>query len=183
MELYTHPSAPAISREVRRRMHAFDWRLAVTWSPVSIDLQTSYPINFRGQDGVWIPEPVPVYHVWCKEEATGRYHYIRSHPRFGHREIDGLEADAARHMSPGELVHEQRKVVAMREERAKKAWVERNADKRAANKSRITDLLVDGKSGQRDAKISSYAGQTNRGTRGTVMTDARDDGWELPEEE
>jgi hypothetical protein len=57
---------------------------------------------------------------------------------------------------------------------------DKHKDQVVANKSRINDLLLNGKTGKRTAKISSYGGQTNRGTPDQeFLVDPREDGWEL----
>lgn len=52
-------------------------------------------------------------------------------------------------------------------------------DRAKANQKRIGDLVFHGKSGRRQAKMASYAGQTNRSTPGDLLPDAREDGWDL----
>lgn len=181
--LYNWSCGPQVDRSVIERMHRLDRRLAVTYSPVSIDPTTSQPLE-TAQGLV----RDPAFHLWA-QDPDGNWWWVNSFPAesgFGHREVTALEADAARRMSPAEILA--RRLNFGEERRAKGLRAHRayHEDLLKANRSRIANLLeLDGRtrrSSDRQAKMFSYRGMSNRSTPGVIEKSAREDGWETKEE-
>lgn len=177
MQLYRDTDAPSLDRGVERRLARLDPNLEVTWSKWSINGLTSQPILHRGR-----PVYDPAYHLWRRDRGTARYHYVRAYLEFGHNEVYALEADAARTMRPEEIIALNQQLYEDRVAREDAARKQERADMIQANRGRISDLVFDNKLGRRDAKITSFSGQTHRGTPGQIQMDAKEDGWERPEE-
>jgi hypothetical protein len=193
MELF-HSSDVNIDAGVLARLKRLDKNLRVTFSHFAINEVTSVPmvINDWGEEEA--PFIVrrggtaflhdPAFHVWVREEGSGRFHLVMTYPAangFGHREVQKLEADVARYMSPTEILRKHRELREAAEAKEKQDNEELRSDILKANQSRIGDLVFGGKHGHRDAKIVSYPGQGNRGSRGQVKKDDKEDGWEKPE--
>lgn len=195
--LYNDSSGPAVEKAVLERMKRLDPSLELTFSQFAVNPLTSKPLEVHPSPDweTWQTERLrrlgskyylllPAFHLWIWDWREGRYHYVKSYPAeagFGHREVYGLEADAARWMSPSEIlrqVHEAREAA---DAKRKQDLREEKLEHFKANDRRIRDLLA-GKEPRRDAKIVSYPGQGNRGSRGRVEKDSREDGWELPDQ-
>jgi len=195
MDLYHDSAGPRIDSGVAARLKRLDRNLAVTFCRYAIDQRTSRPVEIRNWDGetehliekrggsAYLLEPA--YHLWIRSE--GRWLHVNQCPAaggFGHREVAALEGDAARFMSPQDILN---RIYAGRDARAarrKANSVELRRDVAKANMSRIQRLAKDHDKSHdpttRQAKAVSYAGQGNRATRGTVTKGNREDGWELP---
>jgi hypothetical protein len=201
MEPYTDSDGPRIERSVLKRMKRLDPHLRVTFCKFAIDPITSIPLPVHpGPEWVDDPEAMkrlcrrgdthylldPGYTLWV-QSGDGRFYYVQSYSHeegFGHREVAKLERDVARFMTPSEIINKRRDAQEARERKQKDEYRQKHADTSKANESRIRDLVFNGNSGYREAKVVSYAGQGNRGTRTQkVLRDAKEDGWELPERE
>jgi len=201
MHLYHDSAGPRLDTAVAARLRRLDPNLAVTFCRYAIDPRSSLPLECCIED----PPPEiearierrggsefllsPAFHLWIKDkERAGRYVLVRSYPAevgFGYREVAALEEDVGRYMSAGEIVSTHRDLKDARAAKRGKASLELRKAVAKANMSRIQRFCGLGDKsrdrGERDAKIVSYAGQTNRGTRGQVSKDSRSDGWELPD--
>ena len=178
-EPWTDSCGPTIERSVVERMRRMDPLLRVTFSYVSIDPFTTRPL-WCGDEFGYIRDPA--YHLWSRD-PDGRWWLVRSYPAaqgFGHREVMALEQDAARFFSPSEILRRRLAGIERRKEVAKAAYAQYHADALKANRKRINDL-IDGKFGQRQAKMFSYAGQSNRSTPGDLRKSSKEDGWETRE--
>jgi hypothetical protein len=181
---------PSIDYGVEKRLRRLNPRLKVTWSPYALDHTTGRPIEMSGALDCYtgkINQGVvkdPAYYLWIKDEAFNTYYLVGIYQKFGHEEVMHLEADVARHMDRDrvfEFLQERGKAL---RERGLARKRDLQAQKIRANKKRIHDLVFEGKDGVRDAKVSSYKGQTKRTSSGElnrIRKDAREDGWELPE--
>ena len=195
MELYHDSAGPRIDRSVAARLKRLDRDLAVTFSRFAIDPFTSLPLEIRNWDGetehlihrrggsAFLYEPC--FFLWLRDGSRWRQiGQYRVEQGFGHREVAALEADAARHMSPADILARIRDVQETRKRRRQANALELRRDVAKANMSRIQRLAHDHDKSHdptnRQAKATSYAGQGNRGTRGEVRKDNREDGWELP---
>ncbi len=201
MALYTDSDGPRIEKVVLARLRTLDPYLRVTFCKFSIDPITSVPVEVY-PTAAWDQDPEslkrlekrgntyylidPCFTLWVKS-GDGRHYYVQSYSSdegFGHREVAKLERDVARFMTPSEIINRRREAVADRERKQREEYSQKHDDTSKANEGRIRDLVFHDKSGMRDAKIVSYAGQGNRGTRTQrVLRDAKEDGWELPERE
>ncbi len=197
MELFNDSSGPSVDLGVLARMRRLDANLYLTFSTYGINPETTAPMEikigpdfamyenmdrFHRRGNAWFIYD-PSYYLWTKD-PEGRWVLVNTYPAvtgFGHREVQKLEADVARTMRPSDIVaaiyeHKER-----REAKAKADEHQAKDDVFVANKSRMHDLMFEGKTGRRQAKIVSYAGQKNRSTPGDILSDAREDGWELRE--
>ncbi len=197
MNLYNDVDAPSIEPAVLARLKRLDNQLCVTFSKFVINPLTSIPLECNpGPD--WEPQHLarvadrggssyllePSFHLWAKA-GDGRWYHVMQYLAeggFGHREVESLEADAARTMRPSDIVEAIRRGQHDVEERRQAAYRERHDDTSKANEGRIRDLIFHDKSGVRQAKIASYPGQVNRSTPGDLLMDAKEDGWDLPEQ-
>lgn len=181
---------PSIDYGVERRLRRLNPNLKVTWSPYALDHLTGRPIEMSGALDCYTGEfnrgPVkdPGYYLWIKDGTFSTYYLVAIYQKFGHEEVMHLEADVARHMDHSRVFEFlEARGKALRERGLSR---KRDAQKQkvAANKKRIHDLVFEGKSGVRDAKVSSYKGQTRRlssNELNRIRMDPREDGWELPE--
>ncbi len=193
--LHMETDAPVLDLGVEGRLRRLDSRLRLVWSSWEIDPSTSLPLVTRAGGRIY----GPAWHLWILE-ADG-WHHIRQYDArrkvgegdqarmesrsaaaaFGHRQVLALErgprlsganpaAEAARAV---------RDAMEERTERMEREQAERRRDFQKANGRRMRDLAT-GKSGRRQAKMVSYAGQGRRSTPGVVLENARRDGWEYP---
>ena len=175
---YHDAGAPSIERGVEARLRRLDSQLVVTWSPYTVDALTGQLVI-----DAWTHRPVydPGYSVWLC--VDGDYRFVKNCASFGHREVGALERDVGRHMNPAHVM----RAVSERQQRrmkvARDRYHEAQRDKVAANKKRIGDLVFDGKTSERQARIFSAPNVGARGTPGLVRRDSREDGWELPQEQ
>lgn len=177
MEPHSHASAPSLDLGVERRLRRLDRQLRATWSPYSVDSLTGQVIEHCGR-----PVEDPCWHLWRKDECSTHHFYVMPIGEyFGHEQVARLERDVARHMSPDEILRRHRARAEDRKALELRRKEEAQQDKIKANESRIADLVFGGKSGRRDGKVFSYPGQKSHATPGTVMKDAKEDGWELPD--
>lgn len=201
MKPYHQSCGPQVDASVLARMKRLDPTLHVTFSP--------YALNERGQPMPvnpapdWEPADVsrltkrgsewfllePAFHLWSLSPADGQWVHIREYPvakGFGHREVYGLEADAARHMTPGALVARLKAIIKAREDKQKARFEEVRQDTIRENQSAIGDMLFGGKSSTRAPRVFSYSGQTSRtssGERGQVEKSDKELGWVRPSPE
>jgi hypothetical protein len=176
-----------------RRLHP---DLAVTFCRYAIDPRTSRPIEVYIEDPEVYRARVerrggsdflvdPGFHLWIRDRfAPGKWLLVKSYPAdwgFGHREVAALEGDLARFMRPQDIARVHREAELARRRQRYRAQKQLRREVAEANMGRIRDL-VDGKDrGTRQAKISSFGGQTHRGTPGEIRKDNREDGWDLPD--
>lgn len=180
MRPFHDSAAPCLDLGLERRLRSLDPNLLVTYSPWSIDPRDGQPIeDLDGQ-----PVAEPAHHLWIRQ-PSGKYHHIDLFPMalggFGYLNLRYLEANkrATETRSPVDIYRlMQTRNELLRETSARKHR-EHRQDRAQANKKRIGDLVFNGKSGRRQAKISSYPGQVRHSTPGDVLRDAREDGWEL----
>lgn len=200
MELFNDSGGPSLDIGVEKRLYRMDKNVRVTFSYFAIDMQTSYPMTVN-PNATWEPAEramlvkhrgewllrAPCYHLWSRRSSDDRWWYVKGYPAeqgFGHREVAALEADVVRTgMTPSEIVNRAFENEARKKEEAKLAYRDERKQLLNANKRRIEDLVRWGKSGRRQAKISSYPGQKNRSTPGEFLSDPKEDGWELRNEE
>jgi len=97
---------------------------------------------------------------------------------FGHVQVADLEGAPSRKGSPGALARKRLDELAARKIQKEREHKQRRKELLKANRKRIGALVFDGKSGKRQAKIVSFAGQVNHSTPGQILEDARKDGWE-----
>lgn len=195
MNLYNDTTSAHVDPGVLKRLTRLDRELRVTYSNWALNLESSFPIKSKhfSNLGKYIPEPSFHLWVWCAE--YGRYLHVNQYPAeigFSHREVHFLEADCARTMTPTQMLALAARNREANAAKAKADHAELREDVHKANKSRIEDMLdlepgrkktsVGDASGSRDAKIVSYPGQGNRGSRGRVRKEDREDGWEKPEQ-
>jgi hypothetical protein len=160
----------------------------VTWSPYALDVLTSNPIEGSGMldphTGEYVtgPTPDPAYYLWRKDECSTHHVHVTTFHRFTNREVLALERDVARFHRPKDLWRLFQEHDTERRMRRHISQRQRQEDKVEANERRIDDLVLGNKLGNRQAKMFSYGGQINRSTPGDVEVDAKEDGWELPEE-
>lgn len=173
-------AAPALDYGLEQRLQRLDKRLKLTYSPWSIDPTTGQPIeDLFGQ-----PIAEPAQHLWI-QRSSGQWRLVDSFPMqtggFGYLNLRLLEANqrAVETHSPANLYRLMQARTELRREMASRAHKHQRLDRAKANQRRIGDLVFHGKSGLRQAKISSYPGQTFHRTPGPVLSDAREDGWEL----
>lgn len=176
MRPHSDADAPSLDCGVETRLRALDPNLLATWSKFAIDPFSGQPIV--GPRG---PVEAPGWYLWRKDDYADTYHFVLSLPRFGYREIKKLENDVGRYMDPGEIAKRHAERYQARQEADLKARREERDVMLRANKRRIGDLVYENKLGRRQAKIFSGGGIKSRGTPGEVMKDAREDGWELPD--
>lgn len=168
---------------VLARLKRLDKDLFVTHSRYIIDPMTGRVIEagqgavdpITGEDRRGKPIDSPAFYLWIKRDGETRL--VQMTEEFGHPEVQRLEGALSRFMDPGEIIA---KMTARREEAIKKqreAYEEEKHERTKANASRAMDL-IQGKSGQRDAKVASYPGQKDRSTPGIILPDAKEDGWE-----
>ena len=168
---------------VLKRLKRLDKDLLVTHSRYSINpfdgcIIEVPPGTIDPVSGEDVSGPVedPHFYLWIKCN-DGAIRLVQMTPEFGHKEVAKLEGDLARFMDPGEIV---KSIVEKREAYIRKqaeAMQEEKHERTKANAHRAMDLLQ-GKTGQRDAKVASYPGQKDRSTPGTILPDAKEDGWE-----
>jgi hypothetical protein len=182
---------PSVDISVERRLRRLNPKLKLTWSPYALDHSTGRPIEMVGMmDPLTGERPTgplkdPAYYLWLKDDSHGTHWLVGIYPHFGHEQLMHLEADVARHMDHGDVFDLLQAKAQNLRDRALTRRDDRKRGEREANRKRIHDLVFEGKTGYRDAKVSSYAGQTNRqssGERKRFLADAREDGWELSEE-
>ena len=181
MELFESVDRPSLEPGLTERLRRIDPRLRVTFSHYAIDPRTSQPLT-SFETG----EPIlhPAQHLWMKAD-DGSWLHISEFPMerggFTHLNARFLEIDQCVRNSrnPEEILQRMTERQELARERSRAANRQRGRDRAKANAKRIGDLVFDGKSGTRQAKITSYPGQTNRGTPGDVLSDANEDGWEL----
>jgi hypothetical protein len=178
---------PSIDSSILKRLNRLDPQLVVTWSPYSLDVFTSRPIEGSGvldpYTGEYVTGAVkdPAFYLWRKDEYSTHHVFVNTYPRFTNREVLALERDIARFERPQDIMrlfHERDSALRKRRKASHRA---EQRDKIEANDSRINDLVLDGKLGRRQGKMFSYKGQSGRSTPGDVEVDAKEDGWELPE--
>lgn len=199
MRPYHQSCGPQVDPAVLARMKRLDYTLHVTFSP--------YALNELGQPMAVNPSPdwephdtarltkrgsewllhEPAFHLWSLA-ADGQWVHVRAYPvhqGFGHREVYGLEADAARHMTPGALVARLKAIIKEREDRQKARYDEVRQDVIRENQSAIGDMLFGGKDTTRAPRVFSYAGQTSRTSseeRGRIKKSDEELGWVRPSE-
>jgi hypothetical protein len=185
---------PSLDISVKNRLRRLDPRLVVTWSPYALDPATGLPIEHSGTPDTDplapLPkrgEPIkdPAFYLWLKDDARSTHWLVSIYQNFGHEQLMHLEDDVVRRYGEKNAFE----VIAEKSQQLRDRALARKANtqraKREANESRIHDLVFEGKSGYREAKVSSYKGQTSRQSsaeRGRFLSDAREDGWELPEQ-
>ena len=160
-----------------------------------MDPTTGRPLLTRWGERIYAPG----WHLW-RLEPDG-WHHIRQYDArrrvgegeearmesrlasqaFGHRQVLALERGAR--VSGAHPEREAAAAVvdqlAARGERKEAQRLERRRDFKKANARRMYDLAT-GKSGRRQARMVSYAGQGRRSTPGFILEDAEKDGWEYP---
>lgn len=179
MELFQSADGPALDVGLERRLRRLDPRLKVTFSHWAIDPQRGQPI-----EDLLTGRPIlnPAQHLWLKTEAGWKH--INEFPMdqggFGHINVSFLEIDrwATTAVSEKDLFRKLQGRQEARKELERKRHTDWRQDRAQANKHRMLDL-AQGKSGQRQGRMYSYAGQTSRRTPGTLLSDAKEDGWEL----
>jgi hypothetical protein len=179
---------PSIDRGVLKRLHRLDPQLVVTWSPYALDVMTSNPIEQSGNmdpetgDVGRGPVPDPAFYLWRRDECSTHHVFVNLYQQFTDREVLALERDIARFERPQDIMrifHERDRA------RRDRALVNKNILQQAkikANERRIDDLILGGVESKRQAKSFSFSGQTNHSTPGEIEMDAKEAGWELPEE-
>jgi len=198
MEPFHDSCGPSIERGVLARLQRLDSSLRVTFCRWAINPMTGQPqptnaagdpftghlVEKRGDTDLLRD---PAYHLWLKK-PSGEWVWVRGYAAdggFGHREVFNLEADAARMMSAMEILNKTRARQDSISEQGQKNALQLHQDVTKANFKRIQRLCHDHDKSYdpttRDAKIVSYPGQVNRGTRfSKIEKDAKEDGWELP---
>jgi hypothetical protein len=180
LHLYNESDGPALDFGLEQRLKRLDPRLKIVYSSFALDPQTGYPIidSYTGK-----PVPEPAHHLWCKTAegwqhvdyfpmAQGGFQHINAH----FLELNKRTTETIKPALLYQLLREKNK---LQQEIAKRKHTDWRQDRAKANSKRIGDLVFEGKSGYRQAKPSSYAGQTIHSTPGQVLRDAREDGWEL----
>lgn len=188
MEPLSH-DGPSVERSVLRRLNTLDPLFRITWSKYALDPETGQPILGSGRldpyTGEYVrPDPIldPCFYLWRKDSGSSHHFFVEAFPEFGYREIRQLESDLVRFMGPEEISRFVRTRAERLRQRALDQMQDRQIQKMKANKSRIRDLVFEGKAGVREAKSFSYSGQTVRRSSaegGLIEQDAREAGWEL----
>lgn len=165
-----------VDPSVLARLARLDKKLEVTFSYYLLDPETRQVIE-AVDDGkpIWDPH----YYLWI-DCPDGRTRLVSMYPFFGHEEVLKLEDDVARRNDAMEILAI---AAGVRDEMRKKMMADfrqEQADKVAANRKRISDLIFEGKDGTRQAKPFSAPGVSSRGTPGRIIMDPKEDGWELP---
>lgn len=179
MELFQSADGPALDRGLELRLKRLDPKLKVTFSHWAIDPRKGRPIldALTGK-----PIHHPCQHLWRRSDEG--WHHLNEFPMaqggFGHLNVRFLEID--RHVTAKRkaaelfrLMEQRREDQRERSNNQHKNW---RQDRAQANKRRMLDL-AQGKSGRRQGRMFSYAGQTTRRTPGDLLSDAKEDGWEL----
>lgn len=181
MNIFESSDGPVLDYGLQQRMQRLDPSLRVTYSDWCLDTISGQPIEVADTGK---PIYFPAHHLW-RHLNDGQWVWINWFPMiaggFGHYNAYCLEIDKAisQSMDPENIYQMLASKKRAAEERAKDQHFAFRRDRALANRRRMWDLAVEGKSGYRDAKPSSYAGQTKRSTPGRVLSDARADGWEL----
>ena len=188
----TRFDGPTVDYSVERRLHRLDPRLRLTWSPYALDHATGRPIILSGTMDPTTGDRCPVgplkepaFYLWIKNERHSTHFLVGIYPKFGHEELMHLENDVARQMDHKHVFDRLSAQSKALRDRALARKRDLQKQKISANKKRIGDLVFEGKSGVRDAKVSSYAGQSRRASSAElnrIRKDAKEDGWELPED-
>lgn len=171
-----------VDPSVLARLKRLDKDLSVTHSRYMLDPFTGQVLRTSGQidpeTGKRIPDEIddPSFYLWikCTDGAT---RLVSMYPEFGHKEVGKLEGDLARFMRPGDIVKEMVEAREAHMRKAAEALKDEQHERTKANAHRAMDLLQ-GKTGERDAKVASYPGQRDRSTPGIILPDAKEDGWE-----
>lgn len=134
-------------------------------------------VDDAGNDIGGQPVEDPMFYLWIKN-GDGRTTLVQMTEDFGHPEVAKLEGALSRFMNPGEVL---KRMMTAREDAMRKAEEEHkelHLEKTKANHGRAKDLL-EGKTGMRERKVASYAGQGDRSTpTERFLPDAKEDGWE-----
>lgn len=180
VNLYDETGGPALDYGLEQRLKRLDPRLRVTFSSFALDPHSGRPIRDQ-----LTGEPIkePAQHLWLKDSDGWRHvdTFLMEKGGFSHLNVRYLELnEQIRNAEKPERIYrliEDRKRT--QQQLAKRSNRDRRNERTKANSKRIGDLVFHGKSGQRQAKVSSYAGQTKHSTPGNVLSDPREDGWEL----
>lgn len=181
MNLYHESDGPSLDHGLRERLKRLDSRLKLTYSSFAIDPQSGQPIH-DALTGAPVSEPA--HHLWYRQ-LDGQWHHCDMFPMdrggFGYLNMRFLEINkkTTETLKPEQLFHLMEDKRKVKQELEKRGHADYRQQRAKANAKRIGDLVFHGKSGERQARISSYPGQTNHSTPGTVLSDAREDGWEL----
>lgn len=178
MDLYTDSDAPSLDRGVVSRLRRLDPRLAVTWSKWDINPLTTRPMIYKG-NAIRLPEPR--WHLWSRD-SDGRWRYVQSYLHFGQEQVMRLEGDVARRFTISEVIDGFERARQDAKERKERAIEDRRRGIRENNKSRIRDLVFEGKSGLRTRRIMSAPGVSCTTPDQPFLADPKEDGWDLPEE-
>jgi hypothetical protein len=190
MEPLRHYDA-SVDSGVLSRLKRLDPQLRVTFSRYALNPDTGRPIEMSGRldpcTGEWLAGVVhdPAFYLWRKDDCSSHHFFVAAYPQFGHREVMLLEADLARFERPEDIERIVRERAERRRERQLSSVKGDRQEVRRANRKRIHDLVFEGKSGMREAKVSSYAGQSTRTSsaeRQRFLADAKEDGWETREQ-
>lgn len=178
-----HVAAPSVEPGVLRRLRTLDPLLVVTWSPWSLDVMTGLPVESPAsprEDGL-IEDPA--FYLWRRSSTCSHHFFVNVLPVFDHRVCAALESDLGRFRRPEELWRLVEEAGSRARDKQLEEYRERHRDVVAANKSRIGDLVFEGKSGIRTPKVFSGTGgsRTSSAEREGILMDPREDGWELPE--
>lgn len=170
-------AAPSLDRSILARLRRLDPQLVVTWHPYSIDPFVGGTLLTR-----WgAPVPDPSWYLWRRDDNSSHHFLVAIYKDFGHEQVRKLEADVFRYMSPEEVSRAIRENQSRIHDQKRAAKEQLQRDKIKANAGPIHDLVFGNRPTRRDAKVMSYGGQRNRGSRGQVDIDPREAGWELPE--
>jgi hypothetical protein len=160
---------------VKARLARLDPRYDVVWHRFLIDPLTERVIET--QTGSPVEDPM----FWVFRNCPdGKRAFVTVFDKFGHEEVFSMETDAARIFGPDKAQKFSERMIAKYKAQMQADFKQLQTDKIAANKSRIGDLIFEGKRGERQAKPFSAPGLGKRGTPGTIQMDPQEDGWELP---
>jgi hypothetical protein len=180
LEVYKESCGPALDFGLEQRLKRLDLRLRVTYSSFSLNPQTGQPIidAVTGK-----PVPDPAQYLWV-ETVEGWKHvdtFPMSRGGFGHLNVHYLELNKRTQAThkPEALFRLMKERLEVKQELAKRGHLDWRMQRTKANTKRIGDLVFEGKTGYRQAKPMSYPGQANRATPGNVLSDPKQDGWEL----
>lgn len=190
---------PSIDYGVESRLARLDRQLVVTFSPFALDplsgrvIETNTKIDPETGNMIIGAVRDPAYYLWRRDENSTHHFFVQAYPLraggFGYRQVLALERDLARFIAPQHLAA----YLADRDreirERMQAQHDQLQADKISANRSKIERTLSGMHAGdgsenldRRQANITSYPGQKNRGTPGEIEMDSKEAGWELPDE-
>ena len=175
---YHDACAPSIDPGVLARLRRLDKDLVVTWSPWVVDGLSGQPIidNYTGR-----PVLDPAYAIWLC--VDGDYRLVKTSKAFGHQEVEKLERDVGRHLNPADVMRQHTAKHQIKLRKAREDFRDRKQQVVDANAKRIGDLVFEGKTSERQARIFSAPNVGYRGTPGLIHRDSREDGWELPQEQ